>query len=205
MPEFFIQNFWAGWAIWTALYISDYTLTLVCARLYYGGVNEKIVFEGSYELNPYFQKDIDSLRRVSPRFIRSLLLTSFLMFVIWRLAVQTSPELYCFLLGALILVQLSIHKRHFHNFAVFRAARPMWFAGASSTLVYLRFATPRSICCSSQDSTWRCLLSLPAGSCWAAALDAWRTPINIGSSRANTRKQQQKPLRKPQPTNDPRC
>ena len=122
IPEFLIQNFWAGWAIFMVLYISDYTFTFICARLYYGGVREKIVFEGSYELNPYFQADIDSLRRVSPRFIRAALLISFLMFVAWWLAAKSQPEMYSFLLGALVLIQLAIHKRHIGNFFLFRAA-----------------------------------------------------------------------------------
>jgi len=123
MPEFFYRNFWAGWAVWTALCISDYSLTLTCARLYQSGVREKIVFEGSYELTPYFQGDIDSLRRFSPRFFRALLLTSVLLFAVWRLASLSEPQMYSFLLGALVLVQLAIHMRHLHNFFSFRAVR----------------------------------------------------------------------------------
>src|SRR5947207_12636171 len=79
MPGFFVQNLWAGLSVWILLFVSDYTLTLICARLYQKSVREKIVFEGSYELTPYFQRDIDALRAVSPRFVWALLAMSFVL------------------------------------------------------------------------------------------------------------------------------
>jgi hypothetical protein len=90
--------------------------------MYQSGVCDKIAFEGSYEITPYFQRDIDSLRRVSPRFILSLLWSSVMLFVVWRLAGQSVPEMYSFVLGAMILVQFAIHMRHFRNLFLFRAA-----------------------------------------------------------------------------------
>lgn len=121
MPELFLQNFWAGLAVWAVLYISDYTLTLTCARLYQGRVRDKIAFDGSFEITPYYQRDINSLRRVSPRFIFALLATSAWVFVLWRLLGQSTPETYSFALGAMILVELAIHIRHFRNLFLFRA------------------------------------------------------------------------------------
>jgi hypothetical protein len=122
LPELFLQNFWVGLAVWAALFVSDYLLTITCARLYQSGVRDKIAFEGSYELTPYFQRDIDSLRSVSPRFILSLLWTSVMLFLLWRLVGQSVPEMYSFVLGALILLQFAIHMRHFRNLFLFRAA-----------------------------------------------------------------------------------
>src|SRR5258708_24418110 len=46
--------------LWGLLYVSDYALTITCARLY--GRQKTIVFEGSYEITPFFQRDINSLR-----------------------------------------------------------------------------------------------------------------------------------------------
>jgi len=80
------------------------------------------VFEGSYELTPYFQRDVDSLRIISPRFVLALVATSAVLFLFWRLTPPSVPELYFFLLGALILIQLSVHVRHFRNLFIFRAA-----------------------------------------------------------------------------------
>jgi hypothetical protein len=123
MPEFFVQNWWAGLSVWILLFVSDYTLTLVCARLYQKGVREKIVFEGSYELTPYFQRDIDALRRVSPRFVWALVAMSVVLFVFWQVSrLLLVPEMYSFLLGALISTQLALHTRHLRNLFLFRAA-----------------------------------------------------------------------------------
>ena len=122
LPELFLQNFWAGLTVWATLFVSDYVLTVECARLYQNGVRDKIVFEGSYEITPYFQRDIDSLRRLSPRFVLALLWSAVVLFVLWRLVGQSTPEMYGFVLGAMILVQLTVHIRHFRNLFLFRAA-----------------------------------------------------------------------------------
>src|SRR6266567_8413959 len=68
LTDLFLTSLWPGLAVWIALYISDYSFTLKCARMYQGTVRDKIAFEGSYELTPIFQADIDSLRVISPRF-----------------------------------------------------------------------------------------------------------------------------------------
>jgi hypothetical protein len=122
MHAAFLQNLWPGLAVWCALYLSDYSLTLVGARLYRNGAGEKIVIEGSYELNPYFQRDIDTMRRVSPRFVWAMFLTVAVLSVVWRLAMQSVPEAYSFLLGFFILIQLAVHSRHLRSVANFRAA-----------------------------------------------------------------------------------
>lgn len=121
MPEIFRNYFWAGMAVWAALYISDYYLTLTCARLYQGGVKEKIKFEGSYEITPQFQSDIDNLRKISPRFVRAMICGLALLFLIWLTSRRVAPEAYGLALGTLIGIQLAIHMRHFRNLAMFRA------------------------------------------------------------------------------------
>ena len=121
MSNFFISSLWPGLLVWSCLYVADYALTITCARLYRKGVNEKFVFEGSYEITPYFQQDIDSLRLVSPRFLAALLVSGGLLAGSWLISAQTQPELYELLLGVMILVQLSIHSRHFRNLFMFRA------------------------------------------------------------------------------------
>jgi hypothetical protein len=107
--------------VWSVLYVSDYVLTITCARLYRAGVNEKLVLEGSYEITPYFQRDIDSLRLVSPRFLAMLVLGAGMLSVIWLLARRSLPGLYNFSLGSMVLVQLTVHVRHIRNLFLFRA------------------------------------------------------------------------------------
>jgi hypothetical protein len=112
---------WPGLIVWSLFYISDYYMTLACARLYQGGVREKIAFEGSYEITPYFQRDIDGLRRVSLRFLGALAYTWVVLGLTWWFSLQSTAELYQALLGAMICVQLAVHVRHFRNLFLFRA------------------------------------------------------------------------------------
>ena len=121
MPNFFFNSLWPGLAAWSILYVSDYALTITCARLYQAGVKEKIAFEGSYEITPYYQKDINSLRLISPRFLAMLLLSGSLLSLVWVLNGQSHVEFYELVLGAMILVQLTIHVRHLRNLLLFRA------------------------------------------------------------------------------------
>ncbi len=100
MDLLFREHLWPGLAMWTALYISDYALTVVCARMYRAGVNEKIVLEGSIELTPHFQKDIDSLWTISPNFVRGLVMIFGILVVLWVLSAAFELlELYSFGLG----------------------------------------------------------------------------------------------------------
>ena len=106
--------------VWGLLYISDYALTTVCARLY--GRQETIVFEGSYEIAPFYQRDIDSLRVVSPRFIFILVLTLGGLGFLWILNKSSpAPELWQFVLGVLVGAQLAVHMRHLRNLVLLRS------------------------------------------------------------------------------------
>jgi hypothetical protein len=92
----------------------------VCARLYRSGISEKVVVEGSFELNPIFQQDVDSLRLISPRFVAMLFISGLLLAWIWFLASQSTREFYEFMLGFMILLESAIHVRHIRNFFTFR-------------------------------------------------------------------------------------
>jgi len=121
VPELFLDRLWPGLLVWLLLYISDYGLTLACARLYQAGARDKIAFEGSYEINPYYQQDINALRRVSPRFLAALVLSLVWLTAVWWVAMELWPPFYAFGLGAVILLELAIHMRHFRNLVLFRA------------------------------------------------------------------------------------
>src|SRR5678816_4503657 len=109
------QNPWPGAIAWSLIYISDYSLTLSCARMYQGGANQTFVLEGSYELNPVFQADIDSLKFWSPRFIGALIASVGLLISIWWLSSVSETDLYRFALGSMICMELAIHTRHLRN------------------------------------------------------------------------------------------
>jgi hypothetical protein len=119
MRDFFLSSPWPGTIAWAFSYISDYVLTITCARLYRRNAASKIVFEGSFELNPIFQKDVDSLKLVSPRFLVLLVLTSTQIAISWALTIPSSPEAYAFVVGAFICLELAIHVRHITNLYLF--------------------------------------------------------------------------------------
>ena len=67
------DSLWPGLVSWVVLYCSDYFLPPLRSgftRLEFG---TSWSLEGSYELTPYFQKDVDCLRSVSPRFVLALI------------------------------------------------------------------------------------------------------------------------------------
>jgi hypothetical protein len=121
VESFFFASVWPGLIVWTALYISDYALTLTCARLYKRAASAKIVFEGSFEITPYFQRDIDSLRVISPRFVAALFISLAYLAGVWWFAVESSPALYEFVVGLLVSTELAVHHRHIRNLFLFRA------------------------------------------------------------------------------------
>lgn len=116
-----LTNLWPGLVVWTALYLSDYAMTIWGARLYRAGACQKVVLEGSYELTPYYQADIDSLRIISPRFIRVLVLTILILSFLWWISGNLQVPFYEFALGVLICPQFAVHKRHLSNVFLFRA------------------------------------------------------------------------------------
>ena len=113
------ESAWAGSVLWAALYISDYALTLSCARMY--GAQTNIVFEGSYEITPAFQADVDALRRVSPRFVIALIGSSAYVWVVRQFAGPSTRyfDLYVGVLGAMVLLQTTVHMRHLRNWFLF--------------------------------------------------------------------------------------
>ena len=132
--------------LWGLLYVSDYALTITCARLY--KQQETIAFEGSYEITPFYQRDIDSLRVVSPRFVFILFLTLGALGFLWILNESSpAPELWQFVLGALIGGQLAVHMRHFRNLVLFRTIN-------NTTLVRGRIEYSRPVIL--RTSSWEC-------------------------------------------------
>ena len=111
---------WYGVILWIILYTSDYYLTLYSAR----GFREigHFQFEGSFELTPQYQKDIDNLRLVSRLHLLLLVVYSALILIIWwftRLSVFLEWT-YPFYLGMFLLLEVAVHLRHLRNIALIR-------------------------------------------------------------------------------------
>lgn len=120
MRNFFLGSPWTGLVAWVLIYTSDFALTIISARLYYRhNVSSKLVFEGSFELNPLFERDVNSLKFVSPRFLLMLALSSTLIVVDWAVTVPDLANIYAFVLGGFICLELAIHVRHLTNLYLF--------------------------------------------------------------------------------------
>jgi hypothetical protein len=124
MFDALFEHVWVPPLVWMVVYLSDYTLTLICARLYQA--QDTIVFEGSYEITPTFQADIDALRRISPRFVFLLVVTTFYVWLMGWLIPVTSDSFYwyLFLLGAMLLLEAAVHVRHVRNWHLFKHVVP---------------------------------------------------------------------------------
>lgn len=121
------NNPWFATIIWAIVYISDYYLTIYGARLYQSGIKDKIVYEGSYELTPTFQHDIDSLKLFSWKFVGRLVLSLVIFPGLWWVSVQLLklPNLFVLFFGMMILPELVIHMRHIRNIATYSYAKKM--------------------------------------------------------------------------------
>src|SRR6266540_2896335 len=113
---------WLAPLLWASLYISDYCFTIACARLYQA--QSTVVFEGSFEITPIFQADVNVLRRFSPRFVAILVAST--VYVWWLARVSSTWEtrdVFAVAIGALVLIQLTVHLRHLRNWFLLRAVR----------------------------------------------------------------------------------
>ena len=113
----------SGVILWIILYVSDYYLTIYSAR----GFREigHFQFEGSFELTPLYQKDIDALKPVSKRHIILLVLYSLLIVFIWWFTKRLLffPWTYLLYLGMFLLLEVAVHLRHLRNISLIREIR----------------------------------------------------------------------------------
>ncbi len=116
---------WIALAIWVALYLSDYYLTIWGATLRKEKAAALIDTGGSYELTPVFRADVDALRWVSPTFFWHLFLSALVLLFAWWLTVRHSefPPGFLFVVGAMVLLEVAVHIRHVRNILFFRALR----------------------------------------------------------------------------------
>ncbi len=123
--EIIFQKLWLVLPLWLVVYISDYYLTILGAHYYKAGAKDHVVFEGSYELTPEFQKDIDALRMFSPRFFRAVVLSTAVIVFLWCVASNhiAMSFFFRFLCGGLILREMAILIRHARNISLFRIAK----------------------------------------------------------------------------------
>jgi uncharacterized ion transporter superfamily protein YfcC len=120
-----IPHIWFIILVWIALYIGDYYLTIYTAQKITTEMAQHLEFERSFELNPLYEGDVNQLRKISPRFILMLLLTSgFLLVAWWVTRLLQLPALFDFLAGELILLEMTVQLRHLRNLALIQSYQP---------------------------------------------------------------------------------
>jgi hypothetical protein len=153
LTELVTNNLSMALLAWLLLYSSDYLLTLWASRLYQGGVHETIVYGGGVELTPQFRQDVASLRKISPAWIRTLILVGVLLSVLWLLSARVlgDPALFSFMIVGIILLEVTVHIRHIRVLALFGRIRagtgptgrieyPRWLLLDQSAVEFLTFA-----------------------------------------------------------------
>jgi len=148
-----VQNVWVAISLWTAVYVSDYCLSVWAARLYRKGAREHVTFTGSLEITPQFQEDINALKTISLRFLRALVFSVIVISVAWVVSVRWAalPQAFLALMGALICLEATAHIRHIRNIAFMktlvnkqglrgRIEYPRWLSLRLSAVEILGFA-----------------------------------------------------------------
>jgi len=124
---------------WGIVYLADYYITIYSARLFQGSIRQHIRFEGSIELTPEFQKDVDALRWVSPNFVLRWLGSFLLLYLVWWLTTRrlAIPQVFDLVMGGLFLREAVVLMRHLRNLALVRF-HP---GGLTGTLLYEHWLT----------------------------------------------------------------
>jgi len=141
MENWLASGPWPGIIIWMVLYISDYYLTLYSAR----GFREvgHFHFEGSFELTPQFQNDVDRLNPLSRRHILLLIVYSLVICLLWLLCTKLIylPWAYKLYLGMFLLIEVAVHMRHLRNIFLIREIRKS--SGVEGDIAYRKWFSYR--------------------------------------------------------------
>jgi len=123
MENWLAASPWPGMVLWVIIYISDYYLTIYAAK----GFREigHFKFEGSYELTPQYQNDINALKPISRLHITLLAVYSLVILFLWWFSDKLLylQGLYLFYLGMFLLLEVAVHVRHFRNIFLIHEVR----------------------------------------------------------------------------------
>lgn len=112
-----------GLVLWVVTYCADYYLTIYGRRLWLENGQPYFNFQGSYELNPYYQQDIDSGRWLSKRFLVMLALGVLWMVFVWGATRYLgTPDLFALGVGYLVMLEVVVISSHVQNIRLFSLA-----------------------------------------------------------------------------------
>src|SRR5258708_843580 len=120
IQAFQFNNLPTAIVLWVLVYSCDYYLNLYGNRLRTSYASAHIGIDGSYELNPYYQRDIDSNNRFSRRFLFMLVLFSVYLAVMWYIAQTLNlPEAFSIAAGVVLLLEGPVIATHVQNISMY--------------------------------------------------------------------------------------
>jgi len=143
LHDLLVSNLWIGLTLWVITYAADYYLTVLSAKLYEQIGRQFVATEGSLELTPEYEQDIEARRLLSPRFLKSTAFGCIFLLGIWYVAVfiPVVKLYYMFILGALVLRQLAVIIRHVNNLTMYGLLRKE--GAATGKIEYRRWVAHR--------------------------------------------------------------
>jgi hypothetical protein len=109
--------------LWLIVYVADYYLTLYGRQLWLQNAKDLLSFQGSYELNPYYQKDVDANKWVSRRFIFMVAFGILWMLFMWGATHYLNlPQVFPAAMGFLLLMEIVVLSSHVQNIRLFKSA-----------------------------------------------------------------------------------
>ena len=125
MDRLLVGNPWFPLALGLVAYALGYYLGIVETYLYHAGAKDYVVFHGSYELTPALQEMFAKRRYVNGRLLAALGLLAAGILAVWDVSVRQydRADLFSFLIGGLVLVELATAIRRFRNIVSFHYAR----------------------------------------------------------------------------------
>jgi hypothetical protein len=120
VERFLISYPWIAAIAWAVLCVSDHHLTLLGQRYF---KSQKIVeIEGSYELTPEHQDDIDNELPLSWLWLIWTVFGAAVLLMTGLFATQNGiiQIWYLLLMGALLILQLGVHERHIWNILFYK-------------------------------------------------------------------------------------
>jgi hypothetical protein len=117
VERYLLSHPWLAPVLWLVLYTSDYYLTLWGARL----VKRQDFYrwEGSYEMTPEYQDDVDKQRPVSRTLVTWAIVGAGLL-LLFGIIPGSAPQVYGGFVGWFLLIEVLVHMRHFQNIMLYR-------------------------------------------------------------------------------------
>jgi len=141
--DYIINHYWLAGLIIVILYVSDYYLTLLQSKMYHAGAKNTISLDGGIELNPQWQKDIQSLKKINPKFIIAVFLVIIMTGFIWLLSKSSgSMQPFEIVFGGFVLMEFFIHTRHFKSLFLYKSI--LQNKGVTGYIAYSRFFAHKS-------------------------------------------------------------